>query len=55
MVCAIVLSPVDAASQEAVVGLAQRVVVEPSRVTRGAAVQHCLGYLGSEHPDFEHE
>ena len=55
MVGAIVLSPADTASQEAVVGSAQRVVVERSRATRDAAVPHCLGYLGSEHPDFEHE
>ena len=55
MVGAIVLSPADAASQEAGVGSAQRVVVARSRAPRGAAVQHCLEYLGSEHPDFELE
>ena len=55
MVGAIVLSPTDAASQEAVVGSAQRVVVARARAPRDAAVQHCLEYLGSEHPDFELE
>ena len=53
MVGAIDLSPTDAASQEAVVGSAQRVVVARARAPRDAAVQHCLEYLGSEHPDFE--
>ena len=53
MICAIVLSPTDAASQEAVVDSAQRVVVVRARTPRGAAVQHCLQYLGSEHTDFE--
>ena len=47
MVGAIVLSPTDAASQESVVGSAQRVVVARSQVPRDAAVQHCLEYLGS--------
>ena len=46
--------PIDAASQEAVVGSAQRVVVARARAPRDAAVQHCL-YLGFEHPDFELE
>ena len=55
LVVAIVLSPTDAASQEAVVGSAQRVVVARARTPRDAAVQHCLEYLGSEHPDFEVE
>ena len=55
MVGAIVLSPNNAASQEPVVGSAQRVVVAPARAPRDAAVQHCLEYLGSEHPDFEFE
>ena len=55
MVGAIVLSLTDAASQEAVVGSAQRVVVRRARAPRDAAVQHCLEYLGSEHPDFELE
>ena len=35
------------------VGSAQRVVVRRARAPRDAAVQHCLEYLGSEHPDFE--
>ena len=52
---AIVLSPTDAASQEAVVGLAQRVVVARARALRDAAVQYCLEYLGAERPDFELE
>ena len=55
MVGAIVPSPTDAASQEAVVSSAQRVVVTRARAPRDAAVQHCLEYLGSEHPDFELE
>ena len=55
MVSAIVLSPTDAASQEAVVGSAQYVVVARARALRDAAVQHCLGYLDYEHPDFELE
>ena len=46
MVGAIVLFPSDAASQEAVVGSAQRVVVARARAPRDAAVQHCLEYLG---------
>ena len=49
------LSPTDAASQEAVVGSAQRVVVARARARRDAAVQHCLEYLGSKHPEFELE
>ena len=55
MVGAIVLSPIDAASQEAVVGSAQRVVVARARAPRDTAVQHCLEYHGSWHPDFELE
>ena len=55
MVGAIVPSPTDAVSQEAVVGSAQRVVVAHAWPPRDAAVQHCLEYLGSEHPDFELE
>ena len=55
MVGAIVLSPTDAASQEPVVGSAQRVVVARARAPRDAAVQHCLEYLGSKHPYFELE
>ena len=49
------LSPTDAESQKLLVGSAQRVVVARARAPRGAAVQHCLEYLGSEHPDFELE
>ena len=55
MVGAIILSPTDAASQEAVVNSAQRVVMTRAWAPRGAAVQHCLEYLGSEHPEFELE
>ena len=55
MVDAIVLSPTDAASQEAVVGSAQRVVVARAQAPRDAAAHHCLEYLGSEHTDFELE
>ena len=53
MVGAIVLSSADAASQEPVVCSAQRVLVARTRAPRDAAVQHCLEYLGSWHPDFE--
>ena len=56
MVGAIVLSPTDATSQEpVVVGSAQRVVVARARAPHDTAVQHCLEYLGSSHPDFEVE
>ena len=55
MVGAIVFSPADAASQEAVVGSAQRVVVVHSRAPRDPAVRHWLECFGSEHPDFELE
>ena len=55
MVGTIALSPTDAASREAVVGSAQRVVVARARASRDTAVQHCLEYLDSEHPDFELE
>ena len=55
MVDAIVISPTDAASQEAVVGLAQRVVVARARAPRDATVQHRLECLGFSHPDFELE
>ena len=51
MVGAIVLSPTDAASQEAVVGSVHRVEVARARAPRDTAVQHCLEHLGSEHPD----
>ena len=54
MVGAIVISPTDAASQEARMGSAQHVLVARVWASRDAAVQHyCLDYLGSEHPDFE--
>ena len=49
------LLPSDAASQEPVVGSAQRVVVARARAPRDAAVQHCYEYLSSEHPGFELE
>ena len=55
MVGAVVRSSIDAASQEAVVGSAQRVVVASAWAPRGAAVQHCIEYFGSDHPDFELE
>ena len=55
MVGAIVLSPSDTASLEAVVDSAQRVEVARSRAPHDAAVQHCLEYLGSEHLDIELE
>ena len=47
VVGAIVISPTDAASQEAVVDSAQRAVVVYSRAPFDAAVQHCLEYLNS--------
>ena len=48
--------PTNATSEDGVVCSAQRVVVERARAPRDAAVQqHCLEYLGSEHPDFELE
>ena len=52
---AIVISTIDAASQEAVMGSAQRVVVARARAPRDAVVQRCLEYLGSEYSDFELE
>ena len=55
MVGAVVLPPADTASKEVVVGSAQRAVVARARTPRDVAVQHCLEYLGSEHPDFELE
>ena len=42
-----VLSPTDAASQEAVVDSAQRVVVARALAPRDAAVKRCLECLGS--------
>ena len=53
MVSAIILLPAEAASQEAVVGSAQRVVAARAWAPRDAAVQHCLEYFSSEHPYFE--
>ena len=50
-----VLSPTNAESQEPVVSSAQCIVVVSARTPRDAAVQHCLEYLGSYHPDFELE
>ena len=55
MIGAIVLSPTDAASQEIVVGSAQRVVMARARAPGDAAVQHCLETAGSEHSGFELE
>ena len=55
MVGANVLSPSDAAGQEAVVGSAQRVIVARAWAPHDAAVQHCLEYFGFQHPDFELE
>ena len=46
VVGAIVLSPSDAAGQEAVVGSAQRVVVARARAPLDAALQHCFVYFG---------
>ena len=36
-------------------GSVQHVVVARARAARDAAVQHCLVYLGSEHPELELE
>ena len=47
VVGAIMLLSTDAASQEPVVGSAQRVVLARARALRDTAVQHCLEYLGS--------
>ena len=47
MVGAIVLWPTDAATQELVVGSAQRVVVARAQTPRDAGLQHCLEYLSS--------
>ena len=47
MVGAIELSPTDTASQEAVVGSAQRVVVARARAPRDAVVYHCLEITSS--------
>ena len=55
MVGAIVLSPTDAASEEAAVSSAQHVLVARAWAPRDAAVQHCLEYFDSDHPDFELE
>ena len=56
MVGAIVLSPTDAASQEAVVGWAERVVVARARAPRDLVPQHYrLEYFGCYHPDFDLE
>ena len=55
MVGTIVLSPADAASQEPVVGSAQRVVLARARAPRYAAIQQYFEYLGSQHPDLELE
>ena len=49
------ISPTDAASQEPVVGSAQRIVMARARAPRDTAVQHCLEYLGCSHPEFELE
>ena len=56
MVGEIVISPIDANSQQTVGGSAQRVVVTRAQAPpRDAAVQHCFEFLGSKHPDFEFE
>ena len=55
VVGAIFPSRTDPASQEAVVGSAQRVVGARARAPPDAAVQYCLEYLDSEHADFELE
>ena len=52
MVCANVLSPTDAASQEAVMGSAQLVVVARARASCDSAVQHCLEFVVSDHQYF---
>ena len=47
MVGAIVISSTDAASQETVMGSAQRFVVVRARAPRDTALQHCLEYLAA--------
>ena len=54
VVGASVLSPTNAASQEAVVCLEQRIVAR-ARAPCYAIVQYYLEYLGSQHPGFELE
>ena len=51
----IVISPTDAASQEALVGSAQRFVVARAWAPRYAAVQSCLEYLSPWHAYFKLE
>ena len=55
MVGTVALSSTDAATQNAVVGSSQRVVVARARDPRVAAVQHYLEYLDAQHPDLELE
>ena len=52
MVGAIVISPTDTSSQEAVVGSAQRVVGARARAPRDAAVHHFVEYLESQCSEF---
>ena len=47
MVVAIVLSPTDTASQEALTSSAQRVLLTRARAARDVAVQLCFEHLGS--------
>ena len=55
MIGTVVLSSTDAATQNAVMGSSQRVVVTRARDRRDAAIQRYLEYLGFQHPDFELE
>lgn len=51
----IVFSPINGASQEVVVGLAQRIVVTRALSSRDAAVHNFLEYLGFQYSGFELE
>ena len=53
MIGAVVPLSTDAASQEAVMGSAQRILLARAQAPRDAAAQHCLEYLGPEHLDLE--
>ena len=55
LVGAIFLWSSHAVSQEVAVGSGQRIVVARAWNPLDAAVQHCLEYLGNNHPDFELE
>ena len=49
------VSPTDAASQGAVLGVAQRIVLTRTRAPRDSRTTCCFDFLSSKHPDFELE